>query len=408
MFAVPGLLALIFVDYMRPQEYFSALAALPLLHLATAFAVFGFILDLRLGVSRPDPAPHLLFVAMFYVWCLATDAVRAPDALVARGSTLLIPIAIYVLVAHGIQNFRMLQIVCGLLLAICVALSTLGVIQGFSPYGCHKVVPSEGVSVFVSDGRPCDDGIRNVCEDEGAEPGYDYVCEKVGLFGTQSDHGRVRYRGTLQDPNELSLALCIAIPFAFAFFDRRHTLMRLILLVLTCGLVGLCAYFTQSFGGQVVFCAVLGLFLMKRLGLRRGLIVGAAIVLPLLALGALGDRAGGESSTMERTECWWVGLHLAYASPLFGVGSGQFTEHHYLTAHNSYILSAAELGLPGMLLWTSIMYLSLKIPLQAIRARLAPVGSSWALALVASMIGLLVESSSSRTRTRTCSGSSSA
>src|SRR5262249_58455654 len=63
---------------------------------------------------------------------------------------------------------------------------------------------------------------------------------------------------------------------------------------------------------------------------------------------------------------------------------------HSLTAHNAYILSAAELGLPGMLLWTSIMYLSLKIPLQAIRARLAPVGSSWALALVASMIGLLV------------------
>lgn len=390
MFAVPGLLALIFVDYLRPQEYIGTLAALPLLHIATAFAVLGFILDLRLGVSRPEPAPQLVLVGMFYVWCLATVALRAHDELVGRAWSLLIPIAIYVLVAHGIQNFRMLQVVCGLLLGICVILATLGVIQGFAPYGCHRVIPRGGQSVYVYDGRPCEDGARSTCEEEGAEPGFDYVCEKVGLFGTQSDHGRVRYRGTLQDPNELSLALGIAIPFAFAFFDRRRTLMRLLLLVFTCALVGLCAYFTQSRGGQFVFFAVLAIYLIRRYGVRRGIMTGIAIALPLLALGALGGRAGGESSTIERTECWWVGLHLAYASPLFGVGSGQFTEHHYLTAHNSYILAAAELGLPGMLLWTSIVWVSLKIPLQAVRARLVPVGSSWSLALAASMVGLLV------------------
>jgi O-antigen ligase len=83
---------------------------------------------------------------------------------------------------------------------------------------------------------------------------------------------------------------------------------------------------------------------------------------------------------------------MVVASPGFGVGFAQFTEHHYLTAHNSLVLAAAELGLLGMLLFTSIVYLALKIPLQALRAEVAPVARSWALALLASMAGLVVGS----------------
>ena len=95
---------------------------------------------------------------------------------------------------------------------------------------------------------------------------------------------------------------------------------------------------------------------------------------------------------MERLECWWVGLHLITASPGFGVGYGQFPEHHYLTAHNSFILTGAELGLVGLLLWSSILYISLKIPIQALRANLPPVARSWAIALLASTLGLVVGS----------------
>lgn len=92
---------------------------------------------------------------------------------------------------------------------------------------------------------------------------------------------------------------------------------------------------------------------------------------------------------MERLECWWTGLHLLVGSPAYGVGSGQFTEYHYLTAHNAYILSAAELGLPGLLLWTAVLYVAAKIPIQALRHPVAPVARTWALALLASMAGLL-------------------
>src|SRR5574342_645606 len=238
MFATAGLLALIAVDYLRPQEYLPFLSQVPLLHLATGLALLGFVLDLRLGVSRMHAMPHLVLTLLFFFWCLITVVVREREQLLTRAQALLIPIAICLLVAHGIQTFRMLQVVCGFLLAIAVGLAALGVQQGLADRGCHRIGVKGGHTAYLYDGRPCDEGGRETCEGEGAEPGADYVCEKVGLLGTQSDHGRVRYRGNLEDPNELSLALGIALPFAFAFLNRRRSIARLILVAAAVVLVG--------------------------------------------------------------------------------------------------------------------------------------------------------------------------
>jgi hypothetical protein len=391
VFAAAGLLALILVDYLRPQEYFAALQSIPLLHLATGLALLGFVLDLRLGLSRLRAAPHLVLTLLFVAWCLITVIARERDQLVQRASALLIPLAIYVLVAHGIQTFRVLQVLCAVLLCIGIALAVLGVHQGLADYGCHRITMRAGQVLFLHDGRPCTEGVRATCEGEGAEPGFDYACERVGLMGTQTDHGRVRYRGTMQDPNELALAVGITLPFAFAFFDRRRSITRLLLAIAATAVIGLCIYFTQSRGGQLVFLTVLAVYFVHRYGWARGLAVGVVLALPILLFGGR-SGAEGDASTLERIECWWVGLHLLVASPVFGVGYGQFTEHHYLTAHNSFVLAAAELGIPGLLLWTSIVYVAIKIPVQALRARVAPVGRSWALAMLASLAGMVVGS----------------
>jgi len=58
----------------------------------------------------------------------------------------------------------------------------------------------------------------------GAEPGAEYMCERPGLFGTCSiGGGRVRYRGSLNDPNALALTTVFALPMAFAFFERKRS-----------------------------------------------------------------------------------------------------------------------------------------------------------------------------------------
>src|SRR5205807_5027158 len=80
---------------------------------------------------------------------------------------------------------------------------------------------------------------------------------------------------------------------------------------------------------------------------------------PVLLLGGRAD-AGADQSTMERIECWATALDLFRGSPLYGVGKGQFIEHHYLTAHNSFLLAVSETGFPGLFLFTTVVFLAFK------------------------------------------------
>ena len=103
-----------------------------------------------------------------------------------------------------------------------------------------------------------------------AEPGAEYLCERIGLFGTTSvGRGRVRYRGVLQDPNELALAGGIGLPLAFALGGvPRRSLGRGMLVALTLALVLLCAVLTGSRSGQLVFVAVVNPFVAATI--KRG------------------------------------------------------------------------------------------------------------------------------------------
>jgi len=126
-----------------------------------------------------------------------------------------------------------------------------------------------------------------------------------------------------------------------------------------------CAVLTRSRGGQLVCVTVLAAYFVRRFG-ARGLLAGGVFALPLLLLGGR-DGAEASRSTIERIECWSEALAMWRAHPVLGVGLGQFGEYHYLTAHNSYLLSLAELGLPGMFLFGIVVYLSSKIPIMALR-----------------------------------------
>src|SRR5262249_8548888 len=130
----------------------------------------------------------------------------------------------------------------------------------------------------------------------------------------------------------------------------------------------------------------------KRYG-WRGLALGAVLAVPMLLLGGR-SGAEAESSSIERLECWYEGMSMWLGNPLLGVGVGPVTADPFLTAHNSLVLAPAELGLPGMILWSSVLWVSVKIPVTALR-RYAQVPEAtalraWAMALVASMAGLVV------------------
>jgi O-antigen ligase len=88
-----------------------------------------------------------------------------------------------------------------------------------------------------------------------------------------------------------------------------------------------------------------------------GVVAGAAIVL-LTVVGFAGREVGIDESASGRTEAWATGLTLLRSSPLWGVGFGNFTEHHDLVAHNSFVHCFAEVGLVGYFGWLAILALT--------------------------------------------------
>jgi O-antigen ligase len=111
----------------------------------------------------------------------------------------------------------------------------------------------------------------------------------------------------------------------------------------------------------------------------------------------LGGRSGesADQSTQERYEAWATGLTMFKGNPIFGVGAKQFAEHHYLTAHNTFVLAMAELGFPGLVLFVAIMYLSFKSLLVGLRDLRKVPGSdaatTWGLSLLASLAGIVFQ-----------------
>lgn len=391
MFALPGVLALLIFVYLRPQEFSEQLRSFPGLYVSFGLAIFGLVVDVRQGHRRLAAAPQLGLALAFYAWFLVTVGVRAPHALVREGMGLLIAVAIYAVVAHGVETIRAFQALASTVLTMVLWVSFVGVHQHFQPTQCIQMDQANMEGRGRPDGRDCE--TVSDCEQNDAEPGAAYACENVGLAGTTSiGGGRVRYRGVLNDPNELALVASAGVPFAFAFRERARTTGRALLVALTIALVGLCTLYTKSRGGQLVFLAVLGAYFVRRHG-ARGLVLAGLAALPVLLLGG---RSGEEAaaSTRERLECWYEGMTMWRSSPIFGVGGGQFTEHHYLTAHNSYVLILGELGSVGLYLWTAVLWMTVKVPAAALRRYAGVPGAeaiaTWAMALVAAWSGALL------------------
>jgi O-antigen ligase len=390
MFALPGTLAVLIIIFIRPHEVYPVLQSVPWLHVFFGLSLLGLVVDLKLRLLRPQVTPQLIWVVLLLLWCLVTLLVRAPSKLLTEGSELAILLALFLLVATSVQSFSSFHRLAQCLVLISLFLSVVAIQQRFSPFTCVKQDTWNSDQAGQPDGRPCE--TRAECITNG-EPGKYYVCEKVGLMGTTTvGKGRVRYRGVLQDSNDLALALSVFFTFAVGLYSARRSRKDLVLLLVAFAAVASTVLLTKSRGGLLAFMVILGVYFIRRYKLR-GLLATVAAAIPLF-LATSSSRLDSESSSLERMECWYEGMSMVRETKLFGVGLRQFTEHHYLTAHNAYVLVSAELGLIGTFLWLGLIYISLKIPIQALRdfrdRPEAAIAARWSMSLLAGMIGMLV------------------
>src|SRR5690606_25337016 len=125
---------------------------------------------------------------------------------------------------------------------------------------------------------------------------------------------------------------------------------------------------------------------------RAGIAV-AAFTMAAIATGATGGRgySAGEASAGGRIEAWSEGLTMLGNHPVFGVGYGNFGEHHDYTAHNSFVLAFSELGLVGYVFWLALLVLAFR-ELAIARAISEPESDEarWSRLLQFSLVGFLV------------------
>lgn len=393
MFAVPGICCLIIFILARPQEFLQVLQRVPLLHLFTALAVFGWVIDVRLRRLQPLASPTLPWVVALFAWALVTVAALVPEKLLGIGVELAILFALYGTIAHGIQRFRTFQLVAGVMVGTCLFITAICFHQGLAPLECvESDVGSLGFG-GKSDGRSC--VTSEDCLGPDAIPGKEYRCEHIGLVGTHSVEERVRYRGELHDPNEVSLTISAgALSLLIAFALRKRTAGAVVFCTLAIGVVIATILMTKSRGGLIGGLMVPGLYLVRRYRFKA-LIPGVILAVALVALTAR-SGANAEASTALRYEAWATGLKMFQDSPVFGVGARQFTEHHYITAHNSFVLALAEMGFIGMFLFVGVIYMSFKTLIVGLRELAFVPGSAavqtWGMALLASLSGIMFQS----------------
>ena len=205
---------------------------------------------------------------------------------------------------------------------------------------------------------------------------------------------RIRGLGMLNDPNIFGRFLLLILPLLFV--SKRKTGLGAGALFVIPVVVGLIVgiYFTNSRGAETGLGVLISLYVLNRF--KKAGLLGVAVIVPLslVVINATRTRTVSMTGGLDRLAIWSDGMAFFKSSPLFGIGVGGFTERNGLTAHNSYLLCASELGVIGLFLWVSIVVVTL-IQLNRVSKVVAvsnPLLARWALAVKLSLGGFLFTS----------------
>ena len=210
-----------------------------------------------------------------------------------------------------------------------------------------------------------------------AAHGIGQAATGVGWTGATPIQGRITYIGIFNDPNDLGLVFVVAIPMMVYFlFATKRLVFRLPLLAgLLSVLYGL--YLTNSRGAVLGLAALGLLYFHKRYGTFKALLLALALSpIAILAPSRVAEISAEEESAAGRVEAWYAGIDMLRANPVLGVGTGNFVEHHNLTAHNSFVLVFAELGTVGYYIWFSFVALSILMAYRVYRAEAPPLSDA--------------------------------
>jgi putative inorganic carbon (hco3(-)) transporter len=180
--------------------------------------------------------------------------------------------------------------------------------------------------------------------------------------------------GNYSDPNDMALAILIAIPLCLGLLFLSKNWFWKFLWSVSILLMTYAVFQSGSRSGflALVVAAVVFLWDFAVRGRRRYLLVVAVLagaILWQLSGGMLAERLKGTfnsqvdtaaaySSSQERQQLFWRSLEVTAEHPLFGVGQGNFNQvsGNWHTTHNSFTLMSSEGGLPAFILYSLILW----------------------------------------------------
>ena len=166
---------------------------------------------------------------------------------------------------------------------------------------------------------------------------------------------RIRGAGFLSDPNDLAQILLIALPLTFIAWRRGRFVRNSLIVLAPAALLLWAIYLTHSRGALIALAILIVMATRKRMGTTVSVLLTTLVILSMLAVNFTGGRLISPDAGADRLALWASGLQMFKSAPLFGVGYGKFTDFADISAHNSFVLCLAELGLVGSTFWVALL-----------------------------------------------------
>lgn len=234
----------------------------------------------------------------------------------------------YYLVCLHCNSKRRLQLLVLMMLFVCLFVIANGSLELLS-------APSQGFSKEVWMGSP-------------------YVLAQG--VGNEEWIYRLRGLGEINDPNDFGQLIVCVIPLIFIFWRKQNPLRNFVFVVLPLSALLVGAFLTHSRGAMLAILAMIIVATRRRIGTLPALVIAVGLFVAAMALNFTGGRDISASAGSDRTSLWGTGLGMVKSHPFFGVGFGNFADYAGLTAHNSVIVCAAELGLVGLCFWAMFVF----------------------------------------------------
>ncbi len=225
--------------------------------------------------------------------------------------------------------------------------------------------------------------------------------------GEQFPDLKVRVFSTLQNPNLLAGFLVVVMSLAVGLGLHMESMQGKLLLFALVFLLGVCLVLTYSRGAWLSLVAVTAV--CGRLYNRK--VLWVFLLIPVVALvchDAVIERLVSifnptDTSSTLRLALWESTIAMILDNPLFGIGWGSYwmvyPEYDFFLnnpaarivhAHNMYLHIAAEIGIPGLLVFLGIIYCHTKKAIDILGQTRNQQVAGLMLGVIAAVVGLAV------------------